>query len=76
MFCWALKEFMEEKKISKSSRRRWNEKGAAMVETALLIALVSLIAIPSVNTLGESVYLVFTNTDLSDALNAGGFIGP
>jgi len=62
-------------RILKDRQSRHSEVAAALVEMALLIALIAVIAIPSVSWIGEGVEANVTAT--ADALAAGGaYHGP
>lgn len=47
-----------------------SERGAAMVEYALLVALVAVIVITAATTLGDSTSEVFSDSTLRDGLNS------
>jgi pilus assembly protein Flp/PilA len=56
-----VKANVAEEKINQNNKRRNSERGASMVEYALLVALIAIIAIVAVRTVGNQVSTNFSS---------------
>jgi len=58
--------------VGKINKFLQNENGQGMVEYALILALIALVVVGALGTLGQSVKKVYQNEELLDALQDDG----